>query len=570
MIRVRGVVRPLVRSFRRWAVTTLLPVLSPRGALRLARVEGAAQFALHAALGMALAMLPPVLAGRPDLAVYPALGAFTATFERGLPHRRRLTVLAVVAAAMTVAVGAGSALASVTGPDAGRPGDLTVIAATALVAGAAKYLCDVTRLRGLGAVLVLLGFAVAADHAPRPGEELLPTALAAFGAGMAWLLAWAGSLWRPDRLQRLAVSEALGSVAALLEAAGPDAALLARRRATTAVLRAHRSLGIEPAASPQGREQGRTLVRLTGMTWTLLVTSVREPVPGVAPSLRRQARLLADRRRRLPPVVDGLPLDVVPSPAGTSPHVPGADGEPLRARSARHRLASLVAPALRTTVGTGLAGGLALVLGLGHGYWAAITAAAVLHSINVYSTVHRAVQRTLGTALGLVLAWAVLATRPEPLVIVLVVLVLEFLLEYVVARNYGLGVVFLTPLALLLSELQTSASPGTLLHDRVTGSALGVLVGLGCALLVVHDRAAARVRHELAVCRGVVERAAEALDGPPERRRTHQGRLAAALVDLREADDAAAGELWSAGIDPAELAAVERRAYDLLHRLAGP
>ncbi|MFV6029029.1 hypothetical protein [Streptomyces sp. NPDC056264] len=41
-----------------------------------------------------------------------------------------------------------------------------------------------------------------------------------------------------------------------------------------------------------------------------------------------------------------------------------------------------------------------------------------------------------------------------------------------------------------------------------------------------------------------------------------------ALVELREADDAAAGELWPAEIDPTELAAAEQRGYLLLEHLA--
>lgn len=40
-----------------------------------------------------------------------------------------------------------------------------------------------------------------------------------------------------------------------------------------------------------------------------------------------------------------------------------------------------------------------------------------------------------------------------------------------------------------------------------------------------------------------------------------QVRLAEAVVELREADGAAAGELWPAGSDPAELAAAEQRGY---------
>ncbi len=49
-----------------------------------------------------------------------------------------------------------------------------------------------------------------------------------------------------------------------------------------------------------------------------------------------------------------------------------------------------------------------------------------------------------------------------------------------------------------------------------------------------------------------------------------QEQLAAAVVELRAADDAAAGELWPAEIDPTELAAAERRAYLLLERFARP
>ncbi|MGA5214814.1 FUSC family protein [Streptomyces cinereoruber] len=233
------------------------------------------------------------------------------------------------------------------------------------------------------------------------------------------------------------------------------------------------------------------------------------------------------------------------------------------------RTAVLLVPALRMVLGTGLAAAAALLLGLGHGYWAAISAAAVLHSVNVRTAAQRAVQRTLGTVAGLLLALGVLALRPEPVVLVLVIVLFEFLLEYVVARNYGLGVVFLTPLALLLSDLAAPESAGALVRDRALGSLLGVLVALGCALLVVHDRAAVRAARALAACEEASERAERVLDeGAVEAFPVVQTRLATAVVELREADDAAAGELWPAELDPVELAAAERRAHLVLERLA--
>jgi len=216
-------------------------------------------------------------------------------------------------------------------------------------------------------------------------------------------------------------------------------------------------------------------------------------------------------------------------------------------------------------------GAVALGLGLGHGYWAALSAAAVLHSVDVRTATRRAVQRTLGTAAGLVLAVAVLGLRPGPLALAGTVVALELLLEYAVARNYGLGVVFLTPLALLLTELAAPAEPtGALVLDRAAGSLLGVLLALLCALAVVHDRAAVRARRALAACVLASAQAREALaagraGAAPE---VLQARLAAAVVELREAEDAAAGELWPAGTDPADLARAERRAYRLLGLLA--
>lgn len=107
------------------------------------------------------------------------------------------------------------------------------------------------------------------------------------------------------------------------------------------------------------------------------------------------------------------------------------------------------------------------------------------------------------------------------------------------------------------------------------GSVVGMVVGLACALLIVDDRAAVRVERALAACRGAAEQAELALRDPvggpaASALPVVQVRLALSVVELREADDTAAGELWPAEIDPTELAAAEQRAYRLLHRLQGP
>ena len=558
-------------------------VLSPGGAFVLHKTDGALLFAARAALAMALAGLPMVAAGQAQLAVYGMLGAFTTTFGRNLPYRRRARVLAVVAVAMTVCVGGGSALAAWARPQTGGAGAAVVVAATAVVAGLAKFACDASRLGGLGAVLLLFAFAVAANGAPAPDDVLVRTGLAAAGAGVAWVLSLAGRLWHPDRPQRLAVATALRTVAELVEAPGAGhGGGRTRHRATVAVVEAYHCLGLVPRAADGQGARGGVCVRLADFSWSLLIASAGrapdEPAALVR-SLRRQAGLLADRRSRVPVLLAELSLPAAGTSHGAAPAGPTRT-DPAARRAAElvgrrpggsGRVSVLVVPALRMVLGTALAGGLAVALGLGHGYWAAISAAAVLHSVNVRTTAQRAVQRTLGTFAGLLVALGLLAVHPGPAALAVLIVLLEFLLEYVVVRNYGLGVVFLTPLALLLSDLAVPEPAGELVVERALGSVLGIVVGLLCALVVVHDRAAVRVERALAACTSAAERVERVVaDGSRVSAPGVQLELAVAVVELREADDAAAGELWPAGVDPAALATAEQRAYRLLERLAGP
>jgi uncharacterized membrane protein YccC len=138
--------------------------------------------------------------------------------------------------------------------------------------------------------------------------------------------------------------------------------------------------------------------------------------------------------------------------------------------------------AARGAAGTGLAALVALMLELPRPDWAAVACAAVLVNDASRATLRRAGHRAAGTAAGIGVAGILLAVAPGALALVVLVVVLQFGVELVVARNYTVAVVFITPLALLQGALATGQLDGP-----VTGLLAGRLIetAIGCALAVL-------------------------------------------------------------------------------------
>ncbi|MGW5639136.1 FUSC family protein [Streptomyces sp. NPDC003832] len=209
------------------------------------------------------------------------------------------------------------------------------------------------------------------------------------------------------------------------------------------------------------------------------------------------------------------------------------------------RLRPLAPLAARTALGCALAGYASLALGIGRPYWALVTAAA-LYQANLTLTWSRGVQRVVGNLAG-VLFFAALAPLAHlgPAALVLCCLALNFGAEALIGRNYWLGSVCVTPMALLITEFTGFQEPGTLITERVVDTLVGALVGLAAALLVADRGAGDRVEGALAGLEHARERAvrllAEPRPAPAAVDAAHRS-LTAALVDLRAVFDTACGE----------------------------
>jgi hypothetical protein len=133
----------------------------------------------------------------------------------------------------------------------------------------------------------------------------------------------------------------------------------------------------------------------------------------------------------------------------------------------------------RIVVATVIAGLLATPLGIHRAYWVMLAVVVILQNGHrVRLTALRAVHRVLGTLIGVALFALILVFEPRGIVVGVVVMVLQFIVEVIVIRNYGLALVFITPLALIIADQSGSADIGETISVRVLDTLLGALIAL--------------------------------------------------------------------------------------------
>jgi len=137
-------------------------------------------------------------------------------------------------------------------------------------------------------------------------------------------------------------------------------------------------------------------------------------------------------------------------------------------------------------VGSLVAGGLAIMVGIGHPYWAVVSVVAVLPPPGAKHSTSRAFHRIFGTALGVMVTALVLLPGPPVWVLILVIAIGQFGAEILVGKHYGAALLFITPLALTVSHLGSPMPVSVLLVDRVVETVLGGAVAL---VIVVSTRA---------------------------------------------------------------------------------
>ena len=133
---------------------------------------------------------------------------------------------------------------------------------------------------------------------------------------------------------------------------------------------------------------------------------------------------------------------------------------------------------------------------LPHGIWLPLTSLVILQP-DYGGTITRALQRTLGTVAGAVIAGVLLATVHGTAGYDAALGVLLFATFLLIRRNYGYGITFLTPIIILLIGM-SSADPWVDLAERVAYTIAGALLALAAGYLLWPQWERDRLRDHLA------------------------------------------------------------------------
>lgn len=536
--------------FRRPAVRRL-PLTGP---LRLARPSDMwFKPATSVVVATAIPNLVLLSLGRLDLVMYTMAGSLCALYGHNLPYARRAGTVAAVVLGMTAGLGIALVLASLTGSTA------VLIAAGALLAAGQKLLCDASRVGPPGPVIFTF-VSSAALFVPQTLGQVPGHLALTLGAGaVSWLVAVvAPALIRRDGPERRATARALN--AAAVHAGAPGHAT--RRAAVAAVHAAWQTLIAAGRPTPARRALERLVVHAE--------TSVLTGTADAADAARLGEWARRTRARG--------PVPVPPAAPGADAELFGVDAERAARGSSPRALLKGLAPgspllpvAARTLVGCALAGYVCSAVGVGRPYWAIVTAAS-LYQANVTLSWNRTLQRTLGNLIGVLVFAAVLpAARSTPLALIGFCLLFGFAAEALITRNYWLGSVAVTPMALLVLEYAGSHPAGELIGDRVLDTVIGAAVGFLAAVVVTNRRATGRVERALAAAEQARAHAVRTLAVPepaPAVLDAARRRLTGSLVELREADDTAAGEWWQRALPQEVVLAAEQAGHRTLAETA--
>ena len=469
--------------------------------------------AISAGICAAIPVLLGLVLGNFQYGLLAGIGSFTYLYVMNEPYSQRAKKLFFVLLGMTLSVGLGT-LASA---------PLASAIMVGIIGTIATFIFGALKIPGPAGIFFILGFLMSTGMPVDPALAPLRAGLVFLGGVLSWGIGMIGWFLKPYGPETIAVKKGYKELASLMDSVGTENFNESRQRLVFALKAADDTL-LAGFISRRSSDQYKRLLLLNKQA-NASFTYILEH--------------FADGNAKLPPELGMFVRAIANSIDNQHKRIDMTIRQPEQVDEAIHRLFSkifdaeaimnepivkvnqelkLSKPTLKTIfLGAFDKNSIIFLTSIRYGfiitiadliahsfdfdrsYWVTLSCAAVMSGSTIVSTLHRAIQRSIGTIAGILLAAIILSVKPEGIVIVVAIMLLTFLTELAIVLNYGIAALFITPNALLLAESSThlydiSYFSSTRIIDVIIGSVIG-LIG---TLLIGRRQASSLLPHLMA------------------------------------------------------------------------
>ena len=469
--------------------------------------------AFSAGVSAALPVFIGLLFGNFAYGLLAGLGAFTFLYMFNQPYARRAKKLFFVLLGISLSVGLGTLAA---------PHPLGSALLMGLIGALAIFIFGALKISGPSAVFFILCYAMSTGMPIDPALAPLRAGLVFLGGALSWIIAMLPWFIDPHGPETKAVKKVYDELAVFLDSVGTENFNVARHRIVSAMKQAEDLLlaGYTPWSKS---DLFKRLYLLNGHANTMFLEILEISLdrnaklpPQLGESVRAFASSIEQKEKNNTKIRQPEQMDEAVERLFTK--IYNADAIMNEPVSKIDREVQISKPSLKTTFlgafdknsivfltsvkyGTILtiAAIIAYSFDFTRSYWIPLSCAAVMSGATIIATFHRAVQRSVGTIIGILVASLILTTVHNGYIIALIILLLTFLTELFIVRNYGLAAMFFTPSALIMAEYSTGMYDFSFFATvRLTDIIVGSLIGLIGTLLVGKRSASSLVPHYIA------------------------------------------------------------------------
>ncbi|MED1469916.1 FUSC family protein [Bacillus salipaludis] len=468
--------------------------------------------AFCAGLAASLPIMIGLLLGNFQYGLLAGMGGFTYLYVFHIPYAQRAKKLFFVLLGITFVTFLGTVAA---------PHPLAAAILMGLIGGIGIFIFGALKIKGPSAIFFVLIFAMTSGMPVQPELATLRAGLAFLGGVLSWVIAMIGWFFHPHAPEQDVVKREYVELASFFDSIGSNNLNTVRQRVMTVFKEAEETLtaGYISWRKTDLFQRLYLLHNHANLIFMTVLENIPEEHTKLPPKMGESIRNIAQsfeqigrgekdvEQKNMDQSINTIWTRIYEAEAILQKPITELGPEMELSKESLKTIflgafdknSFVFISALRFGVVTMIAAIIAYKFGFNRAYWIPLSCVAVMSGATIVSTYHRAIQRGIGTILGILIASLVLSTQPTGYMIAFFVLLLTFITELFIVKNYGLAALFFTPNALLMAESgsQGNYSFSFFASARILDVIIGIVIGILGVLLLGRRSASSRLPHNI-------------------------------------------------------------------------